>query len=225
MSLDTLQKIARESVGRDRPHKDVDDWCKGLWGKTASPGAKCVMKRKATEASWLEKLEHADVPLKSRRLVAAGRTVRTKTTGRGTTSENVFHGQHQQEDFKMSESQAKPLPLKSACVLGAITSAIVYPNRRQVEEDKMYEKLAKSLKPATVLRSQPLGSVTNIQKTVAPEDAFEYSLHSVREGSHLAVANPLFLAQTAVVTTIVSRATIEAHVRETNIDETRRKDI
>ncbi|EKM49924.1 uncharacterized protein PHACADRAFT_178551 [Phanerochaete carnosa HHB-10118-sp] len=74
ISLDEFQCIAREAVGLDRPNKDIDDWCKGLWGKLQSPGARCPAKRKAREEEWLDKLEKADgkLKLKARRLNLPG---------------------------------------------------------------------------------------------------------------------------------------------------------
>jgi DNA ligase 4 len=59
-SLEKFQRIARESVGRDRPNKDVDDWCKGLWGKTPSPSIRSSVKRKERETEWIEKLTKVD---------------------------------------------------------------------------------------------------------------------------------------------------------------------
>ncbi|GJE91101.1 DNA ligase 4-like protein [Phanerochaete sordida] len=69
-SLEEFQRIAREAVGRDRPHKDVDDFCKGLWGKVQSPSVHHPEKRKEREEDWLEKLERADgkIKLKARKL-------------------------------------------------------------------------------------------------------------------------------------------------------------
>lgn len=37
MDISELDKIARECVGKDHSAKDVDDWCKSLWGKPTSP--------------------------------------------------------------------------------------------------------------------------------------------------------------------------------------------
>ncbi|GBE86340.1 predicted protein [Sparassis crispa] len=59
-TLEEFQSIARESVGRDRPNKDVDDWCNELWGKPRSPGVDCPRKRKNTEAAWESKLALVD---------------------------------------------------------------------------------------------------------------------------------------------------------------------
>ena len=69
-TLDHLQRIAREAVGRDRQNKDVDDWCKSVWGKPQSPGVRCLAKRKAHEEEWFDKLERADgkVRIKARRI-------------------------------------------------------------------------------------------------------------------------------------------------------------
>lgn len=37
MDISELDKIARECVGKDRLNKDIDDWCKSLWGQPTSP--------------------------------------------------------------------------------------------------------------------------------------------------------------------------------------------
>lgn len=60
VTFDEFQRIARESVGRDRPNKDVDDWVRGVFRQPTSPGAKCPNKRKRTEAQWVQKLEAVD---------------------------------------------------------------------------------------------------------------------------------------------------------------------
>jgi DNA ligase-4 len=55
-----LQALARAAVGRDRPHKDVDDAVAALWGKPVSPGVRSSPRKRAREAAWLERLERAD---------------------------------------------------------------------------------------------------------------------------------------------------------------------
>lgn len=37
MDISELDRIARECVGKDRSNKDIDDWCKSLWGQPTSP--------------------------------------------------------------------------------------------------------------------------------------------------------------------------------------------
>ncbi|KAH9840015.1 uncharacterized protein C8Q71DRAFT_745448 [Rhodofomes roseus] len=59
-TMEEFQQIARESVGHESSHKDVEDWCNELWGRPSSPGVKCPLKRLRTEADWAEKLEKAD---------------------------------------------------------------------------------------------------------------------------------------------------------------------
>jgi DNA ligase 4 len=51
-----LAELARKSVGRDPAVKDLDDWCKSLWGKATSPSIRCPEKRKLSEDVWMEKL-------------------------------------------------------------------------------------------------------------------------------------------------------------------------
>ncbi|KAF9653358.1 DNA ligase/mRNA capping enzyme, partial [Thelephora ganbajun] len=49
ISLEEFQRIARETVGRERPNKEADDWCKNLFGGVASPGIKHPLRRKQRE--------------------------------------------------------------------------------------------------------------------------------------------------------------------------------
>ncbi|EPQ56356.1 DNA ligase/mRNA capping enzyme, partial [Gloeophyllum trabeum ATCC 11539] len=65
--LHSYQKIAFEAVGKDRPNKDVDDWCKSLWGQPVSPAASCPLKRKRTEEIWKAKLAASDQRTRSRK--------------------------------------------------------------------------------------------------------------------------------------------------------------
>ncbi|KZT18333.1 DNA ligase/mRNA capping enzyme [Neolentinus lepideus HHB14362 ss-1] len=58
--LGEYQSIALAAVGKDRPDKDVEDWCKGLWGHEASPGVSCPVKRKREVEGWRERLMEAD---------------------------------------------------------------------------------------------------------------------------------------------------------------------
>ncbi|EIW79187.1 DNA ligase/mRNA capping enzyme [Coniophora puteana RWD-64-598 SS2] len=67
LSLRDLDSIALDSVGKDRVHKDIDDWGKGVWGKVASPGVKCTPKRERTRDEWEHKLEQLDMRSKRRR--------------------------------------------------------------------------------------------------------------------------------------------------------------
>lgn len=60
VNLQELQSIARDCVGRDPSTKGVDDWAKGLWMQTASPGMQSEKKRKEREEDWVEKLRKVD---------------------------------------------------------------------------------------------------------------------------------------------------------------------
>jgi DNA ligase 4 len=60
VTLHDLHKIARESIGRDRSNKDIDDWTKEIWGTVPSPSIKCEKKRKEREAGWVDKLAMVD---------------------------------------------------------------------------------------------------------------------------------------------------------------------
>lgn len=58
--MSALQSIARAAVGKDRPNKDVDDWCNALWGQSSSPGVNSSPKRRKREEAWAERLAKAD---------------------------------------------------------------------------------------------------------------------------------------------------------------------
>ena len=60
ISLEEFQRIARETVGRERPNKEADDWCKNLFGKVASPGVKHPLRRKQREEAILADLERVE---------------------------------------------------------------------------------------------------------------------------------------------------------------------
>jgi len=68
VTLQDLHKIARQSIGRDRSTKDVDDWTKEVWGNVASPGVRCEKKRKEREIGWTEKLGVVDGKTKNKKL-------------------------------------------------------------------------------------------------------------------------------------------------------------
>lgn len=54
MDITELDKIARECVGKDRSEKEIDDWCKSLWGLPTSPTI--GMKRQKRVDDILERL-------------------------------------------------------------------------------------------------------------------------------------------------------------------------
>jgi DNA ligase-4 len=60
VTLQDLHKIARQSIGRDRSAKDVDDWTKEIWGNVASPGIRSEKKRKERVDEWVETLGMVD---------------------------------------------------------------------------------------------------------------------------------------------------------------------
>ena len=60
ISLEEFQRIARETVGRERPNKEADDWCKGLFGKVASPGVKHPVRKKQREEAILADLDRIE---------------------------------------------------------------------------------------------------------------------------------------------------------------------
>ena len=60
ISLEEFQRIARETVGRERPNKEADDWCKDLFGKVASPGVKHPLRKKQREEAILADFERIE---------------------------------------------------------------------------------------------------------------------------------------------------------------------
>lgn len=87
-TLADVQDIARDSVGRDRPGKDVDDWCKGVWGLPASPSVRSAEKRKERADEWLQSFQTAGGtrPVKARRVEHAPAPARPK---RGVENRNA----------------------------------------------------------------------------------------------------------------------------------------
>ncbi|KAJ7435078.1 hypothetical protein B0H11DRAFT_685749 [Mycena galericulata] len=65
INLQALHQVARDSLGKDRTNKDVDDWGNGVWGKSVSPGV--TLKRKARADEWEEKLVASDRKLARKR--------------------------------------------------------------------------------------------------------------------------------------------------------------
>ncbi|OCH96368.1 hypothetical protein OBBRIDRAFT_830240 [Obba rivulosa] len=59
-TLTELQRIARESVGRNRPNKDVDTWAAALFQQPSSPDVRCPVKRKRNMELWLGRFEEVD---------------------------------------------------------------------------------------------------------------------------------------------------------------------
>ncbi|KZT70831.1 hypothetical protein DAEQUDRAFT_688765 [Daedalea quercina L-15889] len=110
-TLDQFQRIARESVGHERSHKDVEDWCNELWGKPSSPGAKCPSKRQLTEAEWADKLERADRKSGKRAKKAAGAEPRHRP--RSDDSEGENHN---------GPSLGSPRSPKTLRALGSVTN-------------------------------------------------------------------------------------------------------
>lgn len=58
--LQEIHGAALESVGRDRTDKDILDWVKTAWGKTASPKANCSLRRQEKADYWVDKLARMD---------------------------------------------------------------------------------------------------------------------------------------------------------------------
>lgn len=56
VNLQSLHKIACDSVGLANSDKDIRDWSSGLWGRPVSPGVKSTLKRKTTSGLLEHKL-------------------------------------------------------------------------------------------------------------------------------------------------------------------------
>ncbi|KAF8957438.1 hypothetical protein BDZ97DRAFT_1669960 [Flammula alnicola] len=58
--LESLHKIACNSVGRDRSDKDVDDVVRAMFNKPVSPGINSTVKRKARTEGWYDRLAESE---------------------------------------------------------------------------------------------------------------------------------------------------------------------
>ncbi|KAH9933457.1 uncharacterized protein B0H18DRAFT_928466 [Fomitopsis serialis] len=112
-TLEEFQRIARESVGHESSHKDVEDWCNELWGKPSSPGAKCPVKRRRTEAEWAEKLEKADHK--------SGKRARKAETEHGVRPEASTAGGRENRTGALPGSPKSPRLLRT---LGSMTNVM-----------------------------------------------------------------------------------------------------
>ena len=127
VTLEELQHIARESIGRDRSTKDVDDWCKGIWNKPQSPSIRSSPKRKAREDEWIEKLEMADGRPKG-----ATRRIDIEVQAGGSAdqdSENLM-----QADMNLTVPQFPATPPRLRA-FGSVTNILGIASRRLVLEN------------------------------------------------------------------------------------------
>ncbi|KAI0272640.1 hypothetical protein BC834DRAFT_356527 [Gloeopeniophorella convolvens] len=59
-SIEELQRIAHESIGRDPSNKEVTDWVSDLWGKAVKEGVRSPENRRQLYKEWLAKLAVSD---------------------------------------------------------------------------------------------------------------------------------------------------------------------
>ena len=143
ISLEEFQRIARETVGRERPNKEADDWCKSLFGKVASPGVKHPLRRKQREETILAELDRIE-----RRRRYGGDKSEDRNSGKRRTT----------PDYSRHSKDRRPRHRESTCS----------ENVGQAIERSPQHVFAPSTPPATPTRPGiarrlvPLGSVTNV---------------------------------------------------------------
>lgn len=138
-TLQKLQVLARESAGKDRPGKQQVDWCKSIWGKSAtlSPGVRSDLKRKQREDDWVEKLRAVDVKVLGRQDSTRRRPdTESKSKGRNKNAENDSAPQQ-------GRLIAKPKPLPSLRPMDSMTNLSAEMStptklRTLVEEDDVH---------------------------------------------------------------------------------------
>jgi DNA ligase-4 len=138
VTAQTLHTIAREAVGRDRSHKDVDDALRLMWGKPCSPHVNSTPKKREREEMWRERLENVDTSSPTKRF-------KTQTTD-GADPPNRPNSERNK-----SAKARTPAPLSTLSVTGGenvATSATSITPRR----------------PSLGLGLRALGSMTNLTK-------------------------------------------------------------
>lgn len=173
ISLEEFQRIARETVGRERPNKEADDWCKSLFGKVASPGVRHPLRRKQREETILAELErierrHFDGGGKSKDR-NGGKKERTRDPGRHSKDRRPYHRESTCSENVGQAIERSPLGAVFAQQRGFVPSTPpITPTR-----------------PGLVRRLVPLGSVTNVaisNPTTPLDDQNRDRLGSGREG-------------------------------------------
>jgi hypothetical protein len=156
ISLEEFQRIARETVGRERPNKEADDWCKNLFGKVASPGVKHPLRRKQREEAILADLEKVE-----RNHRDGGRKSKNRNSGKRKRAPEPSHhpkdrrSRHHESTYLENAGQAierSPLRAVLAQQRGRVSfTPPITPTR---------PRLSRSL--------APLGSVTNVTVNNSP---------------------------------------------------------
>lgn len=137
VSVSALHIIAREAVGRDRTHKDVDDCVKQMWSKPTSPSVKSVERKRVREDTWRSRLEDSDgVPAAKRRRPQEEQPLGPTQTRKMQPASSSMH---------VNLSMGQPVVM-----LGADESKQATPGKRR---------------PNHGLASRALGSVTNFTDT------------------------------------------------------------
>lgn len=117
-TLQELQSLARESVGKDKPGKSEIDFCKTIWGSgLLSPGVRSNVKRKQREDEWVDKLRIVDEK-------ALGRKV--KRPRPEAQSSNTGHNQGENEDenkvLELQRHAARPGTTMGLRAMSSVTN-------------------------------------------------------------------------------------------------------
>ncbi|KAI0065581.1 hypothetical protein BV25DRAFT_1851055 [Artomyces pyxidatus] len=102
MSLQEVQRIAHEVVGRDSVDKDIEDCIRGIWGKPIREGIRSATRRRTALATWISNMEEADGIVKE---ADVPRTPKVAPADKGRTSNKGFKG---------GDGQAQPAQRLSA---------------------------------------------------------------------------------------------------------------
>jgi len=153
ISLEEFQRIARDTVGRERPNKEADDWCKDLFGKVASPGVKHPLRKKQREEAILADLER----IEGNRRDGGHRTKDHNGRKRKRTVDSTHHPQ----DRRPHDRESTYLENVGQVVVGSPSRAVLFQRLGPVSP----------IPPVTPTRPRlsrplaPLASVTNVTGT------------------------------------------------------------
>ena len=168
ISLEEFQRIARETVGRERPNKEADDWCKNLFGKVASPGVKHPLRRKQREETILAGLER----------------IERNHRGGGHKSKDHNSGKRKRTvDSSHHPKDRRPYHRESTYLENVGQAAERSPSRAALAQQR---GPVSPISPTTPTRPRfsrrlaPLGSMTNVtanDSTTPPKSPLEYKVH------------------------------------------------
>lgn len=194
VKVEDFQRIARESVGKDRPNKDVDDWCNSVWGKPSSPGMRCPAKKRAREQEWVDKLAKADG--KSR--VKARRLDFAPIQGASKDAENV------------NKMQQPTSPTRRGlAAFGSVTNVLrTLTKQTSPREPRATDQLPTPLPSANPSRGLAL---ENECRVVGSPVRFPSSSGSAAPGQHTPVRKQLAEAEESVSSLIV-KSTLQSPI-------------